>query len=528
MGWLRRTEKTPEQRLADNTVLVGAEIAAALPETDEPWWKQAHLLRLNALLGICCLSAATVGYDGAMMNALQINPNWKSYYNHPEKAMLGAINAMLPTGKILGFLFVAPFSNRFGRKTALVLSFAITIIGAAIQAASNSLGVLIFSRFFLGFGCGVMSQPSPILLAEMAYPPHRGKLTALYHCFYFVGAIAAAWITFGTLRMTGDWSWRIPTLLQGAAPLFQLTFSYFLPESPRYLIAKGRDDEARAILTKHHAAGHDNSTLVDLEVTQIRDAVRTATNTEKRPSLGKMLTSPANRRRLLISTLVAIAAQWSGNTVVSYYLVLVLNGIGVTNATHQSLINGGLQIFNLLATVGCGAMLVDVLGRRRLFQWSAIGMTLSYMIWTILNARFAATGSSSYGFAVIPMLFVFYFHYDIALTPLLYSYPTELFTYEWRSWGVAYTLIMTNLSQIIGQFCNPIAMAKIGWKYYIVFCVLDSLFIAQVWFLFPETKGKSLEELASLFEKLENVLAGDSEKFKVENEYIENSKAISE
>lgn len=148
----------------------------------------------------------------------------------------------------------------------------------------------------------------------------------------------------------------------------------------RYLIAKGRDDEARAILTKHHAAGHDNSTLVDLEVTQIRDAVRTATNTEKRPSLGKMLTSPANRRRLLISTLVAIAAQWSGNTVISYYLVLVLNGIGVTNATHQSLINGGLQIFNLLATVGCGAMLVDVLGRRRLFQWSAIGMTLSYMV----------------------------------------------------------------------------------------------------------------------------------------------------
>lgn len=121
---------------------------------------------------------------GAMMNALQINPNWKSYYHHPEKATLGAINAMLPAGKIIGFLFVAPFSNRFGRKTALMLSFAITVVGAAIQTASNNLGVLIFSRFFLGFGCGVMSQPSPILLAEMAYPPHRGKLTALYHCFY--------------------------------------------------------------------------------------------------------------------------------------------------------------------------------------------------------------------------------------------------------------------------------------------------------------------------------------------------------
>lgn len=119
-----------------------------------------------------------------MMNALQINPTWKDYYNHPAKAKLGAINAMLPSGKIIGFLIVAPFSNRWGRKKALVLAFVLAIIGAAVQAASVNLGLLIFSRFFLGVGCGVMSQPSPILLAELAYPPHRGKATALYHCFY--------------------------------------------------------------------------------------------------------------------------------------------------------------------------------------------------------------------------------------------------------------------------------------------------------------------------------------------------------
>jgi MFS family permease len=263
---------------------------------------------------VCCISAATVGYDGAMMNALQINPSWKVFYNFPVKAQLGAINAMMPVGKIIGFLFVAPFSNHFGRKWALILAFAITVIGAGIQAASMNLGLLIFSRFFLGFGCGVMSQPSPILLAELAYPTHRGKITALYHCFYFVGAIAAAWITFGTLKMTGDWSWRIPTLLQGAMPLGQLGCSYFLPESPRFLIAKGRDEQARALLVKHHAGGDENSALVEHEMAQIKEAVRTDTNNEKRPSLKKMLTSPANRRRLLISALTALAAQWSGNT----------------------------------------------------------------------------------------------------------------------------------------------------------------------------------------------------------------------
>lgn len=132
-------------------------------------------------------------------------------------------------------------------------------------------------------------------------------------------------------------------------------------------------------------------------------------------------------------------------------------------------------------------------------------------IWTILNARFAATGSASFGYAVIPMLFVFYFHYDIAVTPLLYSYPTELFPYEWRSWGVAFTLIVTNAVLIIGQVCNPIAMAALGWKYYILFCVLDSLLIIAVWTLFPETKGKSLEELSDIFDYLEKENLQDSE-----------------
>ena len=119
-----------------------------------------------------------------MMNALQISPAWKKQYNHPTKSRLGAINAMLPTGKILGFLFVAPFSNRFGRKKSLIIAFTVAVAGAAIQAGAVNFGMLVFSRLLLGFGCGVMAQPSPILLAELSYPTHRGKITSLYHCFY--------------------------------------------------------------------------------------------------------------------------------------------------------------------------------------------------------------------------------------------------------------------------------------------------------------------------------------------------------
>jgi MFS family permease len=98
------------------------------------------------------------------------------------------------------------------------------------------------------------------------------------------------------------------------------------------------------------------------------------------------------------------------------------------------------------------------------------------------------------------MLFIFYFHYDIALTPLLYSYPTEIFPYELRSWGVAFTLICTNGSLIVGQLANPVALHSIGWRYYILFSCINLLFFVTVWFVFPETRGKTLEEIAIVFE----------------------------
>lgn len=98
------------------------------------------------------------------------------------------------------------------------------------------------------------------------------------------------------------------------------------------------------------------------------------------------------------------------------------------------------------------------------------------------------------------MLFIFYFHYDIALTPLLYSYPTEIFPYELRSWGVAFTLICTNGSLIVGQLANPVALHSIGWRYYILFSCINLIFFVTVWFVFPETKGKTLEEIAIVFE----------------------------
>jgi MFS family permease len=110
------------------------------------------------------------------------------------------------------------------------------------------------------------------------------------------------------------------------------------------------------------------------------------------------------------------------------------------------------------------------------------------------------TKKTGLGTAVIPMIFVFYFHYDIAFTPLVYAYPTEIFPYSLRSVGVTLTYLTGHLGLIVSLFVNPIAMKRISWRYYILFCVLNAVLFVIIYFLFPETKGHSLEEIAAVFE----------------------------
>lgn len=273
-------------------------------------------------------------------------------------------------------------------------------------------------------------QPSPMLIAELAYPTHRGKYTSAFWTMYYLGAILASWTTFGTQGIASAWSWRIPTIMQVGYPCLQLCGFYWLPESPRWLVAQDRAPEALQILAQFHAAGDANSPLVVREMSEIVDTIKREQNA-KATGWDTLVATPGNRKRLFIAVCLGAFAQWNGIGVVSYYLTLVLNSVGITDPFMQTLINGLLQIFNFAAAVSA-AFLVDRLGRRTLFNWSGLGMLISYIVWTACSAVNNNTGSSAAGIVVVVCLFVFYFHYDIAYTPLLMSYPTEIFPYSIR------------------------------------------------------------------------------------------------
>lgn len=494
--------------------IVGKEIAKVLPDHGKPWYRVKHLLLLNTLLIIPLLSAATTGFDGSLMNGLQSMEEWREEFNHPRGTMLGFINAAMSIGGVAVLPFGGYLSDNFGRRITLAIGLAGIIVATIIQSTSNNLGQLIPSRFIVGMAGLLAAQPAPLLVAELSYPTFRGKITCLYWAFYYIGAVLAAWLCFGCTGRGDSWAWRIPTILQGAFPAIQLALLFLVPESPRWLISKGKVDKARQILVKYHAGGDEQSELVEVEMLEISTALEMEKNANQ-TSWKAFIATPGNRKRTFIAFTLGIFSQWSGTPVVSYYFTLVLDTIGITSSYMQTLINGFLQVFNFVfATLA--ALLVDFFGRRFLFLWSGIGMLISYIIWTICSAIFEQTQSIAAGRTVVGFIFIFFFHYDIAYTPLLLGYTTEIFPYSMRSKGVTLVLVVVNASLIISAFCNSIAMDNIGWRYYIVFCVILVFVVLNTYFFYPETKGYSLEEIAVLFDgekpsDIETLLSKDND-----------------
>jgi MFS family permease len=184
---------------------------------------------------------------GSLMNGLQSLTQWQEYFGHPTGALLGLVNAAQSAGSVVVLPFVGILSDRYGRRVVLLSGLIGVIVATIIQATSTTLAQFVVSRFVVGAAGMFVVQPSPMLIAELAYPTHRGKYTSAFWTMYYLGAILAAWTTFGTQDIQSNWSWRIPTILQVGYPCVQLAFFWALPESPRYVI---RTPCRRAMLTQ--------------------------------------------------------------------------------------------------------------------------------------------------------------------------------------------------------------------------------------------------------------------------------------
>lgn len=279
------------------------------------WYKKPNLRFLYLIMVPCCLGVEwTSGFDSSMMNSLQAVQSWvdckvtngpsrhklcsrltEKYpqdFGNPSGDRLGLLNAMYSLGALMAIPFIPTISQYLGRRYTIVVASLIMTLGAAMQAGARNVDMFLASRWVLGFGIPFAIVNASSLIGELAYAQERPIMTSLFNASWFVGAIIAAGVTYGTFQMKSTWAWRLPSLLQFVPSACQLGFMAWCPESPRWLISKDRGDEAFAILQKYHCEGHDGEEFVRLEFAQIQSTIAQERATASTYKLGPVGTPP--------------------------------------------------------------------------------------------------------------------------------------------------------------------------------------------------------------------------------------------
>ncbi|KAI0701342.1 hexose transporter [Cytidiella melzeri] len=463
------------------------------------WYNNRRLITLHAWLVLLLITSSANGFDGSLMNSFQSLDLWRDYFGHPQGGKLGLLNAIQNIGALAAYPFAPYLSDGLGRRLTIWIGATIMLIAVAVQAAAHNLGMFIAARFLIGFGVTFAANSAPMLVTELAYPAYRAQMTALYNSLWYSGNIIASWSTYGTEFINNNWSWRIPSILQGVPSIFQFFLILFGPESPRWLVSKGREEKALQTLAYYHADSDETDALVLFEFNEIKAGIELDRTVSANVGWSALWSTPGNRKRMTIIIAIAFFSQWSGNGLVSYYLNAVFNTLGITSTTTQLLITGILAIWNLFWAIGA-SFLVERIGRRTLFLTSCAGMLLFFILQTICSAQFALRGTESAAHAVIAFIFLFYACYDIAFTPLIVAYTVEILPYSLRAKGFNIFNFTISLALIFNQYVNPIALEKLGWKYYIVYCCWLAFEFAFCYFFIVETRGLSLEETSALFD----------------------------
>ena len=226
----------------------------------------------------------------------------------------GLIIAGISLGGTPAFIPASWFADLFGRKICVGLGSAIMVIASVIQIATDGCWPFLGTRIAIGVGLGFAQTAAPPLTTEIAHPRHRGTVTAVFQATWYWGAIVSASVTLGAIYISkSTWSWRVPCLLQCLFPAIQFLGLFIVPESPRWLVSKGRQDEALDILARYHANGDKSDPLVQFEFHEIREAIELERTTAHKSGWASFVATRGAFHRLAIAILVGVMIQWAGN-----------------------------------------------------------------------------------------------------------------------------------------------------------------------------------------------------------------------
>ncbi|KAB5531441.1 MFS sugar transporter-like protein [Coniochaeta sp. 2T2.1] len=437
--------------------------------------------------------AQTFGYDGSMMNGLNILPAYNDYFRLTTTTTALNTSTLYLGGCIAGFVW-GPVTDAIGRRPSLFWAAILTLIAVVLQTAAQNVGMFIFARILIGFGTTASAITGPAYLAETLPWKSRAWGLGIFNDFYYVGGLVAAGVTFGTAEMTSTWAWRLPSLIQGVFSLGCILILPFLPESPRWLISQGRRPEALKSLAQANARGDETNEIVLLQFKEICDTLDFERQDEAQLSFKQILKNRGARKRLIIAATCAIFSTLAGNIIASYYLGTMLDNAGITDTTTQLQINIILNAWSLVVSV-CGTLYTDKIGIKATALASTAVMTVAIFLVGTLTKIYGDSDFNPGIYATVAMIFIFMGAYSFGWTPLLYLVPAEILNYRIRANGMSFFGFVLNATALWAVFAFPFALEGIGWKTYMINGTWDVFVFFFIWWYWVEIKGMTLEEI---------------------------------
>lgn len=443
------------------------------------------------------------GYDGSVMGSFLVESSFQKLFGASVNGFeAGYITAMYQIAGVVAIPFIGPSMDQYGRRFGIFFGCLFSVMGAVIQgtsAASGSLGQFLAGRFFLGFGAVIAQAAASTYCVEISHPAYRGVLTGGQSSMQNFGGIVAAAVTLGTVNMTGNKAWLIPTWTQMACPGIACLLIWFQPESPRWQYTRNKQQQALDFMTNYHGQGDSSNPWVKLQLAEFEEQLEIDGADKRWWDYRVLFRTRAQRYRVGNSLIIGIWGALS-NGGISYFVGAFFKSAGITNAQTVLTYNVWQNFLSTMASF-IGSPLCDMLGRRFLLLPTLIGMGLSWAAMAVGTAMVQSNPANvAAAKAGIAFYFIFSFIYCVGITPLQGVYGVEVFSYEQRAKGMAFSSFVTSAVSLINQFGTPVALADIGYKTYIIFALWNFVEFGVSYFFSVETKGYTLEELDAIFE----------------------------
>lgn len=417
---------------------------------------------------------------------------------HPSKGVTGGVVAVYIAGEALGAIFQTITGDRLGRIRFMQLLCIIVTIGTTIQTASTSIGMFLAGRALAGFAVGGMVATVPIYLSEISAPHQRGLIGGISGCGISLGTMMSNWVGYACSFMSyGQKQWRTPLGIQIPwGVIMFIGLATFMPNSPRQLVRQGKIDQARREFTRVRrdlvASSPDQ---LDAEFTLMRAQIEYEMEREIK-SYREIFRK--YRHRALVFIAAQTMTSLTGVNVIQYYQTILYKSLGIAPKTILALagVYGTCAfISNALTT----RFLTDQWGRRKMILTGLSGVILIEIYAAVMQREFQNTDNHvGKAFAVLG-IYLFVVTYYGMLNSTTWLYGAEVLPIALRSKIMGLAAASHFIVNVGITEAGPSAFARIGENYYYVFVGCSFFFLVMAYLYFPETRKKTLEEIAAAF-----------------------------